>query len=463
MVNEYLQVTSFTSTSIIVQKPLWFSLLESGKFKLLGEYGEIRPIVEYESVIDHGTELELQLPVNSLPYVTSEVSSVPAATEVIFYSKKDYMDVVLPYKHNLKTGSLVSISDFAFPASNTVIPDFSGGLALGDVNTQSEVLEVFNDKRLRLKLPVKYGEVKAFIQSFNCFSDYQGYSNDCEAVFANEDDRVDSYIKKGAKLYYKAQELSTVVDMQATIYYSKAVFEVRRIEGETLLIRSDEKPIKTSTVFEDSYIYMDGISIKDSGMKITTDETQELYSDLSILLYTNTVSVRKPSYVYDPSGNYQAYVCSNISTSLVSTATSYFHPVYKNNSYRFLATNGCEDFPSEGNIVINHGKGHVEGPISYYSHDGVNIFIDQKHIFENTHYKNSEIRLLRSDEPIVLSSSADEYQSYVTDVLSVKTLLQNTLTNVSTAGTVTTIKVRYPELKYQEESINPFISPKENN
>lgn len=449
IINKPLNIISFDNTGIVVEKPDYFTLPDSGKFTLSTKYKEDNKIYSYTEVEDLGSTLNLST-TNVFPPLSPSVIKNMIVTK--------YDDLVLietEETHNLSLFNSVELTDIVFPTSNAIIAEPLTGLTT--LNGTFPIERVISPTKFTIRIGTNYLGTKIQIQEMHTYKTIRnGY--DIKIVFSTEDDRLLSKLKVKDSFTVSPTSV-TVLDVQAYNYYKNQGFEVIKIEENIVYCKAIKKPFKDTQMLGLSFIKTDTYSFASGNFQVS--DTDEYLEDLKLLVQSNVSSERKATYSYDTQGLYQKYVTSNISTTFLTVSSVGEEAIYKDNTYKTLIVEDSSDFPAEGYIVINHGSDKVEGPISYYANDGTNLYIDPNHLFKKNHYKGSEIRYLRSEKKVQLSNVGDEYQAYLTDTINVKKLLSDTLLNVSTAGTITDVSVRFPKLKYSEKAINPFISPKE--
>lgn len=123
---------------------------------------------------------------------------------------------------------------------------------------------------------------------------------------------------------------------------------------------------------------------------------------------------------------------------------------------------GPNDIPKEGGyIVFNYGLNNQEGPVRYlYKPTDNTIALDPSYTFKNNHSVGSSIVLINRKGPHKISNKALEYPLYVTDPSEARTVLQELIRSVKSAGIFVNFLVRYPEQLYATLDVyNSGIDP----
>jgi hypothetical protein len=124
-----------------------------------------------------------------------------------------------------------------------------------------------------------------------------------------------------------------------------------------------------------------------------------------------------------------------------------------------LSTN---NIPSDGGFVIfDYGLETQEGPVRFlYKPTDLTIAIDPSYTFQFNHSVNSSIVLIGKKGPHIMSTRAEEYPPYITDPSDARTVLQDLIRSVKSAGIFVNFLVRYPEQLYSTLDVyNSGIDP----
>lgn len=111
---------------------------------------------------------------------------------------------------------------------------------------------------------------------------------------------------------------------------------------------------------------------------------------------------------------------------------------------------GPNDLPKDGGFIIfNYGRNNQEGPIRYlYKPTSTTIAIDPSYTFKNNHSAGSAIVAINKKGPHQMSGKALEYPAYITDPSEARTILQDLIKSVKSAGIFVNFLIRFPEQLY---------------
>lgn len=102
-----------------------------------------------------------------------------------------------------------------------------------------------------------------------------------------------------------------------------------------------------------------------------------------------------------------------------------------------------------GFLVFDYGRNNQEGPIRYlYKPASNTIALDPSYVFQKTHVVGSPVVALRQKGPHVMDTRASEYGPYITDPSEARTILQDLIRSVKSAGIFVNFLVRFPEQLY---------------
>jgi hypothetical protein len=104
---------------------------------------------------------------------------------------------------------------------------------------------------------------------------------------------------------------------------------------------------------------------------------------------------------------------------------------------------------SGGFVIFNYGRSNQEGPIRYlYKPTPNTLAIDPSYTFKNSHAIGSPIVAISKRGPHQMSGKALEYPAYITDPSEARTILQELIRSVKSAGIFVNFLIRFPEQLY---------------
>jgi hypothetical protein len=111
---------------------------------------------------------------------------------------------------------------------------------------------------------------------------------------------------------------------------------------------------------------------------------------------------------------------------------------------------GANNLPKDGGFLIfNYGRNNQEGPVRYlYKPTNTTVAIDPSYTFKNTHSVGSSIVAINKKGPHQMSGKASEYPAYITDPSEARTILQDLIRSVKSAGIFVNFLIRFPEQLY---------------
>lgn len=115
-----------------------------------------------------------------------------------------------------------------------------------------------------------------------------------------------------------------------------------------------------------------------------------------------------------------------------------------------VLTLGSNDLPTEsGYVILDYGLNNQEGPIKcIYKPTDSTIVLDPSYIFQENHTIGSSITRISKMGAHELSTTGKEYAFYVTDTAGARTILQDLLKEVKSAGIFINYIVRFPNQIY---------------
>jgi hypothetical protein len=179
------------------------------------------------------------------------------------------------------------------------------------------------------------------------------------------------------------------------------------------------------------------------------------FENSSILLLTAQQSTNERyvgSFIYDPVGTYSPFVVSAVACQLISA-------VKRNQSPGRLEVTGLDGFPESGEIFVDYGVDSNEGPIQYIAIEGTGpyyIVLNKAYVFQKTHKAAAECRLSRSNRAITMKDDGSQYPVYLTGVTKARVSIETVLKSLVATGVKINITARPPDLRYVEESIDPW-------
>jgi hypothetical protein len=156
------------------------------------------------------------------------------------------------------------------------------------------------------------------------------------------------------------------------------------------------------------------------------------------------------SYLYDPQGMYYRFLPSSI--GCLSTSQ-----VLKGESGTILSVNDATGFdPNGGYLVFDYGTGNIEGPLKYLALSGNQIVIDPSYTFQKTHQLSSTVRYVKQLEQFAPDENGKQYQPFVTGTSLARDSFFEILKSVVSAGVFIQQDVLFPELRFVDDSLNPY-------
>jgi hypothetical protein len=103
----------------------------------------------------------------------------------------------------------------------------------------------------------------------------------------------------------------------------------------------------------------------------------------------------------------------------------------------------------EGYLIFGFGTEKEEGPVRYlYKPNSLTLMIDPAYIFEYTHNVGTSVTMIRRRGSHVISGLGTELPFYVTDPTVARSVLQDLIQKVKSAGIFIEFIIRYPEQQY---------------
>lgn len=164
------------------------------------------------------------------------------------------------------------------------------------------------------------------------------------------------------------------------------------------------------------------------------------------------------SYIYDPDN-------SNNSLTVSGYITAITNEILEGSSDNIIPVNSVTDvflgqnFPENGELVIDYGSDSQEGPIKYIatiSGSPSQIVIDPSYVFKKTHLPNSNIQYIYTSETHTPTPDGKDYPAYVTGSTQGRNTLFKLIELLVAAGIFVESEVISPQLSYSDIAIDPY-------
>jgi hypothetical protein len=381
--------------------------------------------------------------------------------------------------HSFSPGQEIEWSGIDLSYTSPIVESVDGGYLASELNTRHIVRSVSGKYRYTVEILDSAGKPKLYtgaeIVGFDVYSlSYPVGGSDIQFKFASESDRISAGFVDGMKV--RLLKYGTIYNNVMANYLRDTPLVVIRQSDDTVYLSSSRAVLFDGLVIGGGKClrscYVGGsafrhIIINPYDLSPVNWNRDHWFKD-ALMYFLDGEIASNPSYagsfVYDPIGIKSTVVVGGVSTTLdYNDPPINIRPfvVREKEAPGELVVTSVEGFPSQGQLMIDYGTPRSEGPFSYYSYSGTGpyrIFIDKSYVFQNTHGKNAEVRLVRSSSPYVVGETASEYPVYVTDAMSARELVSDVLGEVSASGIKITVDAQTPDLKFYEPVINPFQS-----
>jgi len=147
----------------------------------------------------------------------------------------------------------------------------------------------------------------------------------------------------------------------------------------------------------------------------------------------------KGSFLYD---NASPFMAAELSTTVQEN-------VQQGSSKTVVQVGDVEDWPDQGEFVLQFSTKEQEGPIRYFGKVGTQaLIIDPSHVFERDHLKGVSLRLIRLVGAYSPRKSGEDYAVYLTGTSAARTLLASYISNVIAAGITVKFRILIPDYKW---------------
>lgn len=156
------------------------------------------------------------------------------------------------------------------------------------------------------------------------------------------------------------------------------------------------------------------------------------------------------SYLYDPNGSINKYLPS-------ATGAIVENIILRGESGVLVTVNSASDFDANGGyVVFDYGTYLEEGPVPYITLSGGQIVMDPAYVFKKTHSKFSTIRQIKQLLPFAPAPNGLMFQPFLTGTSKARDNFFEIIKTIISAGVFITEDVLYPELRFADESIEPY-------
>jgi hypothetical protein len=194
--------------------------------------------------------------------------------------------------------------------------------------------------------------------------------------------------------------------------------------------------------------------------KTSTYNSEVILGDMKLLMLDYTPSQNSEyvgSFLYDPNGVKTTVTISKYITKLSDNILkgANIPALFVDN----LVIDG-EDFPQNGEIIIDYGTSKEEGPIRYNATidnlSSKQILIDPAYKFKNSHSEGAQIFFIHEKTAYVPLTDGSDYSVYLTGTSSARNTLFSLIELLVAAGIFIETTVILPELRYVDEMLDPY-------
>lgn len=186
----------------------------------------------------------------------------------------------------------------------------------------------------------------------------------------------------------------------------------------------------------------------------TSTINQEIFINNLMMTVVDYVQPSSPlylgSYLYDPNGSIYKYLPSANGAILENI-------ILKGESGVLVTVDSALDFDENGGyVVFDYGTSLEEGPVRYITLSGGQIVIDPSYVFKKTHSKLATVRQVKQLLPFSPSPNGLMFQPFLTGTSKARDSFFEIIKTIISAGVFITEDVLYPELRFADESIEPY-------
>jgi hypothetical protein len=140
-------------------------------------------------------------------------------------------------------------------------------------------------------------------------------------------------------------------------------------------------------------------------------------------------------YLYDPS---QPFTISDKGSTLTAQASP--------TTNKIIQVANANNFPdSQGFIILGYGTSRQEGPIPYLARPSSNsLLLNPSYRIKNTHPVGTDVALVASNGPVIISKTGTDLPFYLTDVVAGRVYAEDLIKMVVATGIRLVITILYP-------------------
>jgi len=186
----------------------------------------------------------------------------------------------------------------------------------------------------------------------------------------------------------------------------------------------------------------------------TSARNQEVFMNNLTMTAADYIKPTSPlylgSYLYDPQGLVTRYLPS-------ATGAAAEIAILRGESGVLVTVDSALEFSQNGGyVVFEYGTSLQEGPVPYITLSGGQIVIDPAYVFKKTHSKGATVRQVKRLEPLMPAPNGLMFQPFLTGTSKARDSFFEIIKKIISAGVFVTDDVLYPELRFADESIEPY-------
>lgn len=381
-------------------------------------------------------------------------------------SDKLYLN--FPFPHGLRIGWGFTISD-AIPVANLTNELLNREFVVEDVTSPNNIVcRVLDNSLTNIGNSVKFSGVQFGTFNVYRYTTLQEDGSDFYLEFPTETDLINSGLILGQTFRIKADS-GTDVEFFYADQMKHRILQVQSFDGNRVNVLTGlgagYPSLITSSAIGERSADFGGNSARYM-LDLTSDWNKDnVLNEMRACMLAYTPSSNAAyvgSFIYDPNG-----VNTTLTVSKYITHTSQGILRGSNDGVIFIdkASNvfNDESFPQSGRLILDYGKGGVEGPISYLAViDGGDtatsqIILDPAYRFLKTHETGAQVQFVHELAPYTPTVDGSDYPVYITGTAQARNTLFKLMESLVASGVFLEPDVQLPQLRYQDPAIPPFL------